>query len=468
MNRERRILVNVVILVMVVCMLLVSRAGAVGTAFTYQGRLSDANSPAEGFYDFEFELFDQDAGGNQFGNTVTKDEVEVINGYFTTMLDFVTDANVFNGDLRWLAIAVRPGPSSDPCDFATLSPRQEVTPTPYAMYSGRSQDADTLDSFDSVAFAPSVHDHDGIYAFMAHSHDGVYALISHNHDDRYYTETQLGLSGEAIVHWDNLSNTPAGLADGDDVGLTVETDPTVAASVKDGVSWAEITSIPADIADGDDDTDTQLTEGQVDTYVANNGYLDGASALDWDNITIDIPAGFADDVDDVGGPDLDWTIDANDMYAAVSGNVGIGTTSPVSWAKLDVAGKVKSQNTRAIASTTYLVSMHENTYQDVPDMSVTVTTGNTTVLIIACLGGTDVAATGVGSFFRILVDGVQKTETFYETEGQVTVGNVLMVWLETMTEGTHTIKVQWRSEVSGAVVKSSRNNATLSILVLEL
>ena len=36
--------------------------------------------------------------------------------------------------------------------------------------------------------------------------------------------------------------------------LTDETDPTVAASVKDGVDWTELTGIPSDIADGDDDT----------------------------------------------------------------------------------------------------------------------------------------------------------------------------------------------------------------------
>lgn len=37
------------------------------------------------------------------------------------------------------------------------------------------------------------------------------------------------------------------------------------------------------------------------------------------------------------GADGDWTIDGNDMYSAVSGNVGIGSTTPV--AKLDVAGE---------------------------------------------------------------------------------------------------------------------------------
>ena len=35
-------------------------------------------------------------------------------------------------------------------------------------------------------------------------------------------------------------------------GITSETDPTVIASVKDGVSWAELSSIPAGFADGVD------------------------------------------------------------------------------------------------------------------------------------------------------------------------------------------------------------------------
>jgi hypothetical protein len=50
-----------------------------------------------------------------------------------------------------------------------------------------------------------------------HNHDGVYSPIGHNHDDRYYTETELNTSGAGgQVHWNNLTNVPAGLDDGDD------------------------------------------------------------------------------------------------------------------------------------------------------------------------------------------------------------------------------------------------------------
>ena len=47
------------------------------------------------------------------------------------------------------------------------------------------------------------------------------------------------------VSWDEVSGIPAGFADGiDDDGITSETDPTVLASVKDGVSWDEVSSKP--------------------------------------------------------------------------------------------------------------------------------------------------------------------------------------------------------------------------------
>jgi hypothetical protein len=102
-----------------------------GTGFTYQGRLIHDNNPTDGLYDFEFKLYDSPAGGNHLAGTIDINDLDAIDGYFTVELDF-NDANVFNGDALWLDIAVRPADSSDP--FATLSPRQELTPTPYALH----------------------------------------------------------------------------------------------------------------------------------------------------------------------------------------------------------------------------------------------------------------------------------------------------------------------------------------------
>jgi len=138
------------ILIPVLLVLLVGAGGAtaqsmtpealdapVGTAFTYQGRLEDSGSPANGSYDFEFKLFDDLSAGSQVGSTLEVDDQAVTQGYFTVMLDF--GASAFNGQARWLEIAGRPGESRV---YSTLlSPRQALTASPYALAlpaSGRS------------------------------------------------------------------------------------------------------------------------------------------------------------------------------------------------------------------------------------------------------------------------------------------------------------------------------------------
>ena len=80
----------------------VLEAEPVGTKFTYQGRLIDANSVADGFYDFQFRLFDDPNAGSQQGSTIDINDLDVIDGYFTVELDF--GSGVFNGDERWLEI----------------------------------------------------------------------------------------------------------------------------------------------------------------------------------------------------------------------------------------------------------------------------------------------------------------------------------------------------------------------------
>ncbi len=103
---------------------------ALGTAFTYQGQLKQGGNPVNGVCDFQFSLWDAASGGAQIGSTQTAANVSVSNGLFTVQLDF--GAGAFNGDARWLAIAVRCPAGSG--SYTTLSPRQELTATPYALY----------------------------------------------------------------------------------------------------------------------------------------------------------------------------------------------------------------------------------------------------------------------------------------------------------------------------------------------
>jgi hypothetical protein len=105
-------------------------AGAQGTAFTYQGRLTDRGTPPTASYDFEFKLYDSPTRGAQIGSTQSHGNVAVSNGLFTVDLDF--GAGTFAGAARWLEVAVAPGDSGGP--FTSLGPRRELTPTPNAIY----------------------------------------------------------------------------------------------------------------------------------------------------------------------------------------------------------------------------------------------------------------------------------------------------------------------------------------------
>jgi hypothetical protein len=94
-----------------------------------------------------------------------------------------------------------------------------------------------------------------------------------------------------VVSWTDIVGIPTDIADGDDVGITSESDPTVDPSVKDGVGWNELSGIPADIADGDQG----VTSESDPTVLAS--VKDGVS---WGELS-GIPGGFADGIDNVGG-----------------------------------------------------------------------------------------------------------------------------------------------------------------------
>lgn len=95
------------------------------TAFTYQGELADAGSPANGTYDLTFKAFN--SLNVQVGPSVVANDVNVVDGKFTASLDF---GDLFNGQALSLEISVRPGASVGA--YSILSPRQALTGTPYA------------------------------------------------------------------------------------------------------------------------------------------------------------------------------------------------------------------------------------------------------------------------------------------------------------------------------------------------
>jgi len=130
------------LLALVIGLLLSATVSAQTTAFTYQGRLSDAGNPASASYDMQFKLFDtvEVGTGTQQGATVTNPTVPMTNGIFTVSLDFGVE--VFDGSARYLEICLRPAGSPDP--YTVLAPRQPVTSTPYAIRSLSAVDASQL------------------------------------------------------------------------------------------------------------------------------------------------------------------------------------------------------------------------------------------------------------------------------------------------------------------------------------
>ena len=125
---QRRGILAQALLVLACIALLGQPARAASTEFTYQGQLKAGSALANGGYDLQFGLFDAATSGTQIGSTVATSSVSVSNGLFTVSLDFGVKA--FSGPDRWLEISVRP---TGVGGYATLSSRQKLTATPYAL-----------------------------------------------------------------------------------------------------------------------------------------------------------------------------------------------------------------------------------------------------------------------------------------------------------------------------------------------
>ncbi len=97
------------------------------STFTYQGRLSDNGSPADGMYEFQVRLLD--GSGTQVGLRQLM-MADVVEGGFMLNLDY--GPSVFDGSPRFLEIGVRS--IMDGGTFTILTPNTLVTSTPVAQF----------------------------------------------------------------------------------------------------------------------------------------------------------------------------------------------------------------------------------------------------------------------------------------------------------------------------------------------
>lgn len=127
------------VLFLILTLLIVNSIKAQTTAFNFQGRLNDGGNAANGRYDLQFKLFDALAGGNQINSTVDRPNLQVINGVFSTTLDF--GGTAFGSGNRFIEISVRPNGS--PNAYVILGARQQVLSVPFSARAAVASNSDT-------------------------------------------------------------------------------------------------------------------------------------------------------------------------------------------------------------------------------------------------------------------------------------------------------------------------------------
>ena len=162
-------------------MILSATAAATPAPVTYQGRLTLNGLPASGLYDLQFTVYNStnDPATIVAGPTTNLATV-VSEGLFTVQLDF--DRTVFDGGERWLEIGVR---TNNGTTFATLSPRQLLTSTPYAIYAttaGPGGTGNTVSGEDAAVGGGALNVSSGLYATVPGGYEntaaGDYSLAS--------------------------------------------------------------------------------------------------------------------------------------------------------------------------------------------------------------------------------------------------------------------------------------------------
>jgi hypothetical protein len=120
-------------MVMICALLPTQTATAQSTPFTYQGRLTVGGVPANGSYDIFMTPYPALTGSQTLGPEFCADNVPVVDGVFTVQILLQMPPS---GPL-YLGLRVRQDQGAD-CSSAAglveLSPRQEVTPAPHAVY----------------------------------------------------------------------------------------------------------------------------------------------------------------------------------------------------------------------------------------------------------------------------------------------------------------------------------------------
>jgi hypothetical protein len=213
-------------------------AVAAPTKLAQQGRLLDgAGKALEGSHELVFFLYDAPTEGLELWTETIEPIFD--RGYYSVTLGEAAplDDMHFEGQSVWLELVV---------DGEILQPRQEIVSVPYAL---RATVAEHLEG--------------GVVDALEISVDGEVVI---DVDGNWIGPT-------TAVAWTDLLDVPADLADGD-----ADTLGGLSCLSGDVAHWDD--SLAVWYCDVDIDTDTQLTEAQVDAFVSNNNYSTGSHTID--------------------------------------------------------------------------------------------------------------------------------------------------------------------------------------------
>lgn len=194
------------------------------SAFNFQGRLNDGTSPANGRYDLQFRLYDAITGGQRVGPIVNRPDTLLINGVFSTTLDFGVIPFRTIED-RFLEIRVRPAGSTN--EYVVLGARQQILASPFAVLAavaqytddaGNAMNAETAQNSLSLGGVPASE-----FARLNFANTGTFRISGNVGFGSAAPNTRLTLSGGApwtSAKWTASMNLQNGSAIGWEANTT--------------------------------------------------------------------------------------------------------------------------------------------------------------------------------------------------------------------------------------------------------
>jgi hypothetical protein len=263
--------------------------GDIPRKINYQGRLEDSSSgePLTGSHTMTFRIYDQASGGTLLWSETQVLEAD-LEGVVSATLGTTVPLSLLFEEPAWLEVEV---------NSEILLPRREIVAVPYAF---RAMDADSLGGYPPTAY------------LMA---GDVGSVDSDMIADGEITDDDV--SGDAAIDPGKISGT-AWTSTNDGTGSGLDAD------MVDGLNADAF----ADTGHTHDDIYRRKEELQTGGTINFS-----MNPVDWTKLK-NVPAGFADGTDDVGGAGDGHSLDAADgsmidvVYVNNAGNVGIGTSNP--------------------------------------------------------------------------------------------------------------------------------------------